>query len=235
MLVKVGLELNDKDRAIAWALDYPGCFAYGKAGPDAIVALANALVAYEEWANRHGGVGWLQLGNFDVRLVDTWRVYEVDDQYELAEKGFPVESWFLQDWQPLRPEEIERGLLLLSWTREDLLRTVEGMKDEQLDRQYAGERLSIRGILKHVANAEWRYLDCLGWAAQQRDQLPEDAFERLSVVREQLKTVFQEHAGKEYATGKGGEFWSPRKLLRRALWHEIDHRQHILKLSLFHR
>jgi hypothetical protein len=233
MLVKVGLELNDQGRAIAWALDYPGCFAYGKEGPDAIVALASALVAYEEWANRHGGEGWLQLGNFDVRLVDTWRVYEVNDQYELAEKGFPVASWFLQDWKPLRPDEIERGVLLLSWTREDLLRTVEGMQDEQLDRQYAGERSSIRGILKHVADAEWRYLDCLGWAGQQCDHLPEDACERLRVVREQLKTVFQQQAGKEYVVGKGGEFWSPRKLLRRALWHEIDHRQHILKLSLF--
>ena len=27
-----------------------------------------------------------------------------------------------------------------------------------------------------------------------------------------------------------GEFWSPRKLLRRAVWHERDHTVHIRKL-----
>jgi hypothetical protein len=30
--------------------------------------------------------------------------------------------------------------------------------------------------------------------------------------------------------GIDGEFWSPRKLLRRAVWHERDHTEHIGKL-----
>jgi hypothetical protein len=30
--------------------------------------------------------------------------------------------------------------------------------------------------------------------------------------------------------GTDGEFWSPRKLLRRAVWHERDHTGHIRKL-----
>jgi hypothetical protein len=30
--------------------------------------------------------------------------------------------------------------------------------------------------------------------------------------------------------GVEGEFWSPRKLLRRAAWHERDHIQHIQRL-----
>ena len=30
--------------------------------------------------------------------------------------------------------------------------------------------------------------------------------------------------------GSEGEFWSPRKVLRRALWHELDHLDHIKKL-----
>jgi hypothetical protein len=30
--------------------------------------------------------------------------------------------------------------------------------------------------------------------------------------------------------GLEGEFWSPRKLLRRAVWHERDHSQHIRQL-----
>lgn len=33
-----------------------------------------------------------------------------------------------------------------------------------------------------------------------------------------------------FAYGENGEFWSPRKLLRRAIWHERDHTNHILQL-----
>jgi hypothetical protein len=32
--------------------------------------------------------------------------------------------------------------------------------------------------------------------------------------------------------GTDGEFWSPRKLLRRAVWHERDHTEHIRKLLM---
>jgi ferritin len=36
--------------------------------------------------------------------------------------------------------------------------------------------------------------------------------------------------GVKLVVGVNGEFWSPRKVLRRALWHERDHTEHIRKL-----
>jgi hypothetical protein len=36
--------------------------------------------------------------------------------------------------------------------------------------------------------------------------------------------------GMKQVFGVDGEFWSPRKVLRRALWHEKDHVEHICKL-----
>ena len=36
--------------------------------------------------------------------------------------------------------------------------------------------------------------------------------------------------GVKQVVGVDGEFWSPRKMLRRALWHERDHTEHIRKL-----
>lgn len=230
MLITVGLELNNEGRALAWALNLPGCFAYGAEGPDAVIALAREVVIYENWVTRHGGLGWLEIGDFDVRIVDTWQVYSMNDQYELADDGYAVNAWFKQDWKPLTGEEIERGLALLDWSREDLLQSVAGLSDAQMDAQWPGERWSIRGILKHVGGAEWWYLDRLGLVAGGRDALPKDAFERLARTRERLKAVLPGLVGSELAVGKEAEFWSPRKLLRRALWHEIDHRMHILKL-----
>lgn len=231
MLISVGLELNNEGRALAWALNVPGCFAYGDDGPEAVIALARALTEHKQWVESHAGPGWLELGDFDLRIVDTWEVYTIDDDYNQVEAGYAVNAWFRDDWKPLSTEEITRGLALLDWSREDLQRVAAGLTDEELDRQYPGERWSIRGVLKHVGGAEWWYLDRLGLAEGGRAVLPGDAFERLAWVRERLKQALPGLAGKELVVGKEGEFWSPRKLLRRALWHEIDHRQHILKLT----
>jgi hypothetical protein len=73
-------------------------------------------------------------------------------------------------------------------------------------------------------------MDRLGLVQGERDQLSKNVEERLAQVREQLNQVIPALKGHGRVLGKEGEFWSPRKLLRRALWHEIDHRQHILKL-----
>ncbi len=231
MRICIGLELNNEGRALAWALDYPGCFAYGKDGPEAVITLAREMVVYVQWICSHSGSSWLDLEDFDLRITETYEVFTMNDQYELEEGSYAVNAWFRHDWKPLETNEIERGLELLRWSREDLLHTIGLLSEELLDRQYEGERWSIRGIVKHVANAEWWYLDRLNLAGIDRDQMPKDAVTRLSWVREKLNLALPLLAGKEMVIGKEGEFWSPRKLLRRALWHEIDHRQHIQKLA----
>lgn len=230
MRISVGLELDNEGRAVAWALDFPGCFAYGAEGSEAVISLPRALVAYESWVEKHAGSGALVLGDFDLRVVDTWQVYTINDQYDAVEGGYAVNAWFRQDWKPLDADEIERGLTLLDWSRADLLDIVAGLSDAQLDRLYADERWSIRGILKHVGSAEWWYLDRLGLAGIERGALPKDAVERLASLHERIRQALPDLAGKELVLGKEGELWSPRKLLRRILWHEIDHREHILKL-----
>lgn len=229
--IKVGLELNNEGRAIAWALDYPGCFSYGEEGPQAIIGLAPALIRYQDWVNRHAGQPLLDLGNFDLRLVDTWTVFTMNDAFEETEDGYAVDAWFKHDWKPLSDEEIEHGLYLLRWSRSDLLELADSLSQEQMDENHPGERWNIRGILRHVANVDWWYLDRLDLTAGPRDSLPSDLFERLAAVRARLEAVLPGLTGKEQVVGKQGEFWSPRKLLRRALWHELDHYEHIRKLK----
>ncbi len=230
MRVRVGLELNNEGRALAWAVDHPGCFAYGAEGQEAIITLSREMVLYDLWIKRHLGSSWLEAADFDFRVVDTWQVYTINDQYEEEEGAYAVNAWFRQDWKPLTPEEIERGLQLLSWSRVDFLETTRNLSEDMLDRQHEGERWSIRGIMKHVANAEWWCMDRLDLVGEGREQMPKDEIERLDWVREKLNDRLPALAGSELVLGKEGEFWSPRKLLRRVLWHEINHRQHILKI-----
>jgi hypothetical protein len=54
--------------------------------------------------------------------------------------------------------------------------------------------------------------------------------ERLEKVRPAFLKLLPELEGVKQVAGAEGEFWSPRKALRRALWHERDHTEHIRKL-----
>jgi len=216
-------------RSLAWALEHPGCFAYGPDGEAALEALPAAWRAYTAWVAAHTAQSWLPGEPAEIRLEDTWDSYAIDEAFERASDGYEVDAWFLYDWKPLTGAEIERGMQILSWSRADLLATVSHLSHEKLAQTYPGERWSIAGILKHIAGAEWWYLDRLGLAFP-RAEVPGDPFQRLEKVRTHLSQVLPTLDGSKQVVGTDGEFWSPRKLLRRAAWHELDHIAYICKL-----
>ena len=148
-----------------------------------------------------------------------------------SEKGHNVSGWFQSDWNPLSHTEVQNGLKLLSWTRMDLLGFVSDLTSEQINRRFSDERWSIAEILSHIASAEIWYLSRLGIRHQQSSQISEDSFEKLKISRELLNSALIQFEGKYDVKGLNGEFWSPRKILRRAAWHERDHIMHILRLT----
>ena len=229
MLIRTGVENNMEGRSIAWALEHPGCFAYGLDGEAALEALPAAWRAYVTWISTHTSQSWLSDEPAESRLEDAWDGYAIDELFERSQQGYEVNAWFLHDWKPLTQLEIERGLHVLSWSRSDLLATVANLSEDKLSQSYAGERWNILGILKHIAGAEWWYLDRLGLAFP-RNEVPGQPFARLEKVRGHFIQVLPSLAGIQQVTGVSGEFWSPRKILRRAAWHELDHIAHIQKL-----
>jgi len=229
MIFQIGLENGDEGRSQAWVLGYPGCFAYGADGNLAIAAAPQAIREYAAWIVAHCGEEWLVLDDLAVRLDETYQVFNIDPNYDLVEQGYTVNAFFRHDWKPLQPFEIDGGLKVLSWSRSDLIETVSSLSSETMLRLHPGERWNILGVVRHVAGAEWWYLDRLGLAFP-REHLREDPFERLGQVRERLAEVLPALSGSKQVIGVDGELWSPRKLLRRAAWHERDHVQHIRKL-----
>jgi hypothetical protein len=228
-LVKIGLETLE-GRHVAWALEHPGCYAFGADAPSAIVAMGRAIPEYVEWLARHTSQSWFQPDGIDIRLVDTWQTYHINDAYEKAEKGLEINALFAYDWKPLSEVDVERGLLLLEWTRDELIRMVTALDSAILDSGWEGERWSIRGILAHLATAEWWFLSRFGEEGVERSALPKDPMSRMLLVRERLRQVLPTWMDKDLVIGKDGELWSPRKVLRRAVWHERDHIGHITRL-----
>lgn len=229
MIFEIGLENGMEGRSMAWVFDHPACFTYGQDSQEAIQNLPDSIAAYIDWLHHHDPQSQLSVEEIETHLKETWEVYQVDDNFELVDDGYEVNAWFLHDWKPLTEEEIQRGIELLSWSREDLLAVVTDLSQEDLQRRYPDERWNIAGILRHVGGAEWWYLDRLDLAFP-RPEVPTDPFERLEKVRKRFLEVLPELAGSKQVVGMDGELWSPRKMLRRAIWHERDHTFHIRKL-----
>jgi uncharacterized damage-inducible protein DinB len=230
MFYRFGIENNVEGRSMAWDLENPGCYGYGLCADHALAAMPEAITRYSEWiASRNEGVAWVDAVDIELVLEDTWDVYTIDEHFDLAEQGYEVNAWFRHDWKPLAADEIERALKILAWSRDDLLGAVWGLTVEQMTLKLPGERWSIDGILKHVAGAEWWYLDRLGLAFPKED-LSATTMERLEKVRAHLAEILLSLAGSRQISGIDGEFWSPRKLLRRSAWHERDHVDHIHQL-----
>lgn len=231
MRIHIGVENDTENRSIAWMLDFPGCFAYGIDGSEAILRSPEALLRYKEWVDSHLADSWMQdLQDFDVHLDESFEVHTLNETFDLSPRGIEINAWFRHDWKPLTSEDIRRGLLTLEWSRSDLLELVASLSASQLTREFEGERWSILGVLGHVANAEHWYLDRLSLVPQSRPGQPQDVFERLLEIRSRMNSVLPTLVGVENVRGVEGEFWSPRKILRRAAWHEIDHIQHIFRL-----
>jgi len=205
-------------RWIAFVAELPGCFA---SDADQTVALAKAPYAvadYWGWLRAHGEA--VPDEPIQTRVDEVHRAWNSEPDYE-------VNAFFAADRPPLIPDEIARALRLQEWSHADLLASVAGLSPDDLAREIE-EGWSIRRILQHVGGAEWWYLDRLGLAFPQAE-VSEDAFVRLEKVRAHFRRVLPSLAGDARLAEPDHELWSPRKMLRRALWHERDHTDHILQ------
>lgn len=233
MQIRIGLEQNTEEgRFLVYALDHPGCFAYGVDEAEALMRMPRAVLDFDKWIRDHTSEPWAEFTNLDFRIVERFTTFNLDENYQPATsgQGYQVNAWFLDDWRPLTAEEIEIALKIYRWQRDELLAGYTTLSPEILEKQRSGEHWNITGIVKHVANAEQWYLSRLGLTELTRNDLAADPVERLNQMAAEINRVFPTLSGLENVCGLAGEFWSCRKIIRRTLWHQRDHIDHIKKL-----
>jgi hypothetical protein len=233
MQIRIGLENNIEGRTLAWALDYPGCFAYGTDETEALVRLPRALLEYEVWIKDHTTDFWVDLKDMDMRVVESFETFCIDENYNRVPdgQGYEINAWFIDDWRPLTEVEIERGLKIFHWQREELLAGLTTLDPEILEKDFPGQRWNILGIVEHVANAELWYLSRLDLTDLSHKDLSADPKARLGQTAALIDRVFPKFINEVNVAGIEGEFWSYRKILRRTLWHQRDHIEHIKELA----
>jgi predicted RNase H-like HicB family nuclease/uncharacterized damage-inducible protein DinB len=209
-----------EDNWIAHVPDLPGCFSTHRERDVAINSVPQAVEAYLEWTRGHG----LHITGLSgpMMVSEVVRSWNYDTDYE-------VNAFFASDRPPVSPDELPEFERLLQASRKDLLEVIQDLDVDDLTREFSGERWPISGILLHLANSEWWYLDRIGLASLPRD-ISEDPLERLTLVRRHLSERLPALADRTAVATLSGETWSARKVLRRAMWHERDHTQHIRKL-----
>jgi len=216
MIYHVGVEDIEPGNWVAWVFEWPGCYARGATGEAAINQAPKAIAELQRRLHQSAFIADVPTPPIEVVLAEEFRGFSSSSDYI-------VNAFFENDKLPLTERDVEYARHMLDLNRRDLEATVSQLAAGVLDETIPGEvQNNIRGILRHIGTAEWWYWDRLGLTFP-RDQRPDDAFKLLSKVRELTLARLPELIGGEQTTVRSGETWSPRKLVRRAIWHERVH------------
>lgn len=201
---RIGVEDIEPGHWVAWWFERPGVSGSGRSLPEAVQNLARLVPV------------------LPVEPVDVFRAFP-----SLEDPDYLVNAFFGDDRRPLSAAEVADGLARLRDSHERLLALIHGVSQEALSRRIDGERFeTILGILRHVAVAEWWYCDRLD-GVPVWDVLPQAPLEALAVSRQNTERFLPALVDSRQMVTLVGESWSPRKVLRRVIWHEADHTGHI--------
>ena len=226
-LIQIGLENKVEGRTLAWALGYPGVFTYGSDDAEALLRMPREMLRFENWLNLHTDHPWVHLDGLDMHIDETFESFPVEVDGGIHE----VHAFFCSDLVPLTEEDVRQALLLYNWQREELLAGVETLPAEILKHEFEGQRWTIEGILEHIARVESWYFSRLGIEFHQLAESG-DPMILLEVGAAETNRCLPELIGFDQVIEHRQEKWSARKLVRRLLWHQRDHIDHIRDLAL---
>ena len=221
----LGVEDMEPNHWIAYVFDLPGCTSSAETQDGAVLLAPARIAEYFDWRTRRGRPSPLADEGIVTQVDEVFRSHPDKDDPETI-----VRAFFKDDRRPLKPDEMDDVRWLLEQTRADLMAVIEPITATRRKRGISGERFKdINDILMHVAWAERWYFDRLGLAFP-RDDMPNNPLKALDKVRANTLAMLPRLVGNTQVVERSGELWSARKVVRRMLWHERDHTQHIGKV-----
>jgi uncharacterized damage-inducible protein DinB/predicted RNase H-like HicB family nuclease len=218
--------------AVAHVAELPGCFAVGSSAAKAVQAMPGAITRYLAWLKRHKEPLVPEAHVSRPNIAD---LYVADVLHEPPPTvGGSYAALFEFDKEAWNDEKLERTLRWLGYSRAELLSRIEGLSDEELKQRKISPDRTIWDILRHIANAEYGYINRVAGPLAGREPVtdaePEDVGERLAAIRE----IFLRHARSVPTEERGrivlptwasrpDEPWTLAKAVRRALEHELEH------------
>ncbi len=221
--LRIGLERNVEGRSLAWALDLPGAFAYGSDDAEALSNIPTAVEAYQAWIGWHCQESWLKTTPIKMQVLESL------DSFTNSQ-GITISALFENDRNPLPAIEIDQALQMHAWQRQDLLAGVAGLSPEVMTCMLPGQRWNINGILNHIARMETWYLRNMSLPLPKAASPIHNPFKLLEQSSELVQKYLPALEGNDEVIDQQGELWSARKVVRRLLWHQKDHTDHIQQI-----
>jgi len=219
----IGLEDIEPGNWVAWVFELPGCYARASIRDEAVRLAPEAVGDLVARLTKSGFTNYDAPPPFQVHIVEEFRGF-------LGSPDYIVNAFFESDKIPLTEKDVAYARHVLGLNRDELTGLVSGLSDHDLDRIIPGEvQKNIRGILRHIGTAEWWYWSRLDMAFP-REERPDDVRQLLTMVRRFTLEHLPDLVGRDFTTVMLGETWSPRKLVRRAIWHE---RVHTLQIARY--
>ena len=217
MLIRVALEYGVGGGILAWALDFPGCFAYGQADAEVMLNFARNLLAYEAWINLHADQAWFKLINLDFRIVE---VFKPENSSRLEGSSKPA-AFFEDDFRALTQDEVQHALAVYSWQREELLAGLEFLPEAAYARAEQRTGKTIPAMVSQMAQ------DCYDILAALKLPLPplptkNEALAQFDFTTKLIRETLPAWVGVEAIYEVDRELWSPRKAVRNLLWRQRE-------------
>jgi predicted RNase H-like HicB family nuclease len=217
-ILRAGVEEIEPNYWVLSVFDLIGCYSSGRTEEEAVAWAERRVNQYFNWIGKKDGKSASLEESIQVTTVERFHLYPWPKDPSRFVKAF-----FEDDARPLRVWDIDIALRMLEWSRQDLLQLTGLLLPDSLVRlENEPNWKTLDGLLGHIWESENGILGTLGTPVDLAE-MPSDSVGRLQAVRSRLRTVLPQWAEKEIERELMGEKWSPRKVLRRALWHERDH------------
>lgn len=217
--IRVWLEPHfDQGRTGAWLLDWPGAFTWGATRDIALGRATSAAHRFVDWLAAHGE----QPTPVPLAQVDV--VAEIPALR--AQDGSEIRATFAPDLAPADASAVEAQLARLAYARADLLDLVELIDAfESGGGGLGGDGRSKGEVLAHLAAAETWFVSRLDPGARYegpREPLDQYLAGAREFLIDGLRRIVSSDPTVDRLDGKG-ERWTLAKVLRRALYHALDH------------
>jgi len=217
VLIRVGLEYGVGGRILAWALDFPGCFAYGQADAEVMLNFVRNLLDYEAWINLHADQAWFNLINLDFRIVE---VFKPENASCMARSSKPV-AFFEDDRRALTQDEVQHALAVYRWQREELLAGLEFLPEAAYAR---AEQRTGKTIPARVSQMTQDCYDIMAVLSLPLPPFPtkSEALAQLDFTTKLVRETLPAWVGVEAIYEVDRELWSSRKAVRHLLWRQRE-------------
>jgi predicted N-acetyltransferase YhbS len=222
--LRVWLERDyDGGRWGAWLLDVPGAFSSAPTRPLALSQSPSTLGWFRDWLARHGK-------SLDLPGVSS--VEEIEEVAATVVDGYERNATFAADNRPVTSEQLDAAIRCLDYARQDLVAVLTAMRAHEAGSGPlptagdAGER-TANEVLRHLAGAEAWLGSRLDPAARfdgpPRDGDPDAYLEATRAwAIDNLRRLHAADPAMSRTDGKG-ESWTLAKLVRRYIYHSVDH------------